>query len=147
MISMIIKHLDTKNEIESCFRLMKVLRPKMESSSDFVDQIIRQQKESYRILAIEDEGKIIALAGYREVENTVHGKFIYIDDLVTDPDFRSRKLGRELLQHISNIAEEKFKDNVVLDTGIANVQAQKFYYREGFLGGGIHFIKALKNSN
>lgn len=144
MISMNIKHLDAKNEIESCFNLMKVLRPKLESPSDFVEQILRQQKVNYRILAIEEQGKIVALAGYRETENTIYGKFIYVDDLVTDPDFRSLNMGQTLLKHISGIAQEKLMKNVVLDTGMANSQAQKFYYREGFLALGMHFVKALK---
>lgn len=139
-----IKHLDTKIEIESCFNLMKVLRPKLKSPSDFVEQIFRQQQANYRILAIEDQGNIVALAGYRETENLIYGKFIYVDDLVTDPDFRSLNMGQTLLKHISGIAQEKLKNNVVLDTGIANSQAQKFYYREGFLALGMHFVKALK---
>jgi ribosomal protein S18 acetylase RimI-like enzyme len=144
MISMNIKHLDTKIEIESCFKLMKVLRPKMQSPSDFVEQVLRQQKTSYRILAIEEQGKIVALAGYRESENLIYGKFIYVDDLVTDPDYRSLNMGQTLLKHISGIAHEKLKKNVVLDTGIANSQAQKFYYRESFLALGMHFVKAIK---
>lgn len=144
MTSMNMKHLDTKIEIESCFNLMRVLRPKLESPSDFVEQILRQQQAKYRILAIEEQGNIVALAGYRETENTIYGKFIYIDDLVTDPDFRSQNMGQTLLKHISDIAQEKRMKNVVLDTGIANSLAQKFYSREGFLAQGMHFVKSLK---
>lgn len=145
MVFMNIKELDTETEIESCFNLMKVLRPKMESIPDFVAQILRQRKESYRIVGIEEQGKIVALAGFRELENLIHGKFIYVDDLVTDPEYRNKNMGQALLLHISAIAKDKFYNNVVLDTGLANSQAQKFYYREGFLGLGMHFIRPVKN--
>lgn len=139
-----IKHYDTLNELEKCFKLMKVLRPKLATAPEFAEQVQRQQESSYRLLGLELNGKVIGLAGYRESENLVHGKFIYVDDLVTDPEMRSQKLGSILLEQISLIAEEKNKVSVVLDTAMANTQAQKFYYREGFLGLGMHFIKRLK---
>lgn len=136
-----IKHYDLENEINECFEVMKALRPKLTDAQELVTRVMRQQKESYRILGIEVNGRVVALAGYRELENLVHGKFIYVDDLISAPDSRGKNYGKVLLQEISAIAKELGKDRVVLDTALSNSQAQKFYYREGFLGLGMHFLK------
>lgn len=138
-----IKHYDTEIEIKECFEVMKALRPKLTSVQDFAEQILRQQQSAYRILAVKENEKVVALAGYRELESLVHGKFIYVDDLVTEPESRGKNYGHHLLKEIGIIAQTKGKSAVVLDTGMANCMAQKFYYREGMIALGMHFVRSL----
>lgn len=138
-----IKHFETETEILQCYDVIKDLRPKIECPHEFVERVQRQQKNSYRLLGIEVEGKVVAVAGYRESENLIHGPFVYIDDLVSAKNLRGHGYGSVLIKEISKIAKELGKNKVVLDTGLSNSQAQKFYYREGFLGLGMHFLREL----
>lgn len=143
MNSMNIKHYDSELDVKKCFDLMKALRPLLKGPEEFAIQVQRQQKQSYKILGLEIDGKLLALAGYREAENLIHGKFIYVDDLVTAPEGRGHNYGQTVLLEICSIARQLGKEKVILDTAISNARAQKFYYREGFLGLGMHFVKVI----
>jgi hypothetical protein len=46
-------------------------------------RVARQRAEGYRVLATWRGREPVALAGYRIAENLIHGRFIYVDDLVT----------------------------------------------------------------
>ena len=62
-----------------------------------------------------------------------------MDDLVTREDARGKRLGEQLLAHLYGMAWEQGCSRVVLDTGIANGLAQRFYFRMGMLPSGLHF--------
>src|SRR3546814_2758694 len=81
----------------------------------------------YRLLAAWRGNEAVALAGYRGMEMLIHGKFIYVDDLITREDARGKRLGEQLLAHLYGMAWEQGCSRVMLDTGIANGLAQRFY--------------------
>jgi ribosomal protein S18 acetylase RimI-like enzyme len=137
------KFLVSKQELVACYEVMKELRPKLINADSFANQVISMQKNGYQLLAAVENGFPIALAGYREVEMLVHGKFIYVDDLITCSDKRGQGLGERLLKLIFEMATEKRFNKVVLDTGIGNSLAQRFYYRMGMLAVGMHFTYEL----
>jgi len=137
------KIVETEQELRACYPAMKALRPHLPSEQAFVEQILRQHEQHYRILAIWDDGKVVALAGYRLQENTVYGRFLFVDDLVALPDQRCRGWGALLLAHLSVLGKQALCTRLVLDTGLENVLAQRFYFREGLLPATLRFGKAL----
>src|SRR6516162_7388623 len=87
-------------EIGACFELMRQLRPHLKSQEEFIARWRRQSGDGYRIIALWDGGKPAALAGYRLTENLVHGKFLYVDDLISDQTARGRGYGAQLLDKL-----------------------------------------------
>lgn len=133
-------HLESDSQILAAFAVMLQLRPHLKDASDFLDQVRRmQQTERYRILAIVNMTDVIALAGYRLQENLIYGPFLYVDDLVTLDTARGTHCGARLLQALQKIGKEAGCARLVLDTGLANSLAQRFYFRQGLLSGGLHF--------
>lgn len=130
-------------EILKCFSIMKTLRLTLNNPSVFLDKIKRQQNQGYKLLALFNNDYIVAIAGYRYLENLIHGEFIYIDDLVTDPEYRGAKLGSFLFDEIVKEAKTKNLDKVVLDSGLNNSLAHRFYYRQGMLAKAMHFTLDL----
>ncbi len=137
------KIVETEQELRACYPVMKELRPHLESEEAFVAQILRQQEQDYHILAVWDDGEVVALAGYRYQENTVYGRFLYVDDLVAAQRHRSRRWGALLLSKLTVFAEQAQCKRLVLDTGLTNGLAQRFYFREGLLPGALRFGKDL----
>lgn len=137
------KIVETKQELRACYPVMKELRPHLTSEDEFVAQVMRQREQSYRILAVWDNEEVVALAGYRYQENTVYGRFLYVDDLVSAEAHRGRRWGALLLEKLTVFAQEARCARLVLDTGLTNVLAQRFYFREGLLPGALRFGKAL----
>lgn len=99
-----------------------------------VDYATRMQQvfnNGARMLLLVDEEKVVALAVWRLIENTYEGLRLYVDDLVTDEQVRSRGFGQRLLQQLE-VKARAFGCNVLaLDSGVQRAAAHKFYFREG----------------
>jgi len=139
-----LRHADTQEALRSCYAVMKQLRPHLQGEEDFLDRIARMQTQSYRLLAAwGDDGQAVALAGYRFQENLVYGKFLYVDDLVTAETARGSRWGARLLDALTAVAEQAGCMRLVLDTGLANALAQRFYFRQGLLTSSMRFGKPI----
>lgn len=127
----------------ACFALMRELRPHLTDAEAFVDQVQRQARQGYRLLAAFRGEQVIGLAGYRLQENTLYGRFIYIDDLVVLGSEQRSGIGRLLIEAVRREAIDSGHAHLVLDTALGNAHGQRFYYRQGLLARGMHFVEAL----
>jgi len=126
-------------EIGACYELMRQLRPHLKSQEEFIARWRRQAADGYRIVALWGEGKPVALAGYRVTENLVHGKFLYVDDLISDQTARGRGYGAQLLDRLKEDGRALGCNKLVLDTGLDNFLAHRFYFRQGLLAQALRF--------
>ncbi len=92
--------IQSKEDIQKCFPVMVQLRTAL-SEEEFVEKVERQQKSGYFLAFIEDENKVVAVAGFRIIENLSSGKFLYVDDLITDTENRSKGYGDKLFDWVS----------------------------------------------
>lgn len=138
-----LRHADNDEERRACYPVMRELRPHLRSEEEFMERTGRAAGESYRILAAWDGGKVTALAGYRFQENLVYGKFLYVDDLVSAEYARGKRWGERLLKALDGVASQAGCVRLVLDTGLANALAQRFYFRQGLLTSSMRFGKAI----
>lgn len=137
------EHLDTDADLRKSFGLMQTLRPHLTDEQTYRQQLSRQLTQGYRLLAACQDQTIVGLAGYRELENLLYGRFIYVDDLVVDPDMHRQGLGASLLSRVREEATRRDCDHLVLDTGLHMALAQRFYFRQGLLAKGMHFTQSL----
>ncbi|HST75428.1 MAG TPA: GNAT family N-acetyltransferase, partial [Acetobacteraceae bacterium] len=89
------------------------------------------------------DGAVVGLAGYRLQENLIHGRFVYIDDLVVAQSERRGRIGAELLEAVAAEARALGCQRLTLDTAIDNLLGQRFYFRNGMLATGLHFRLSL----
>ncbi|SAK66011.1 GNAT family N-acetyltransferase [Caballeronia ptereochthonis] len=138
------RHLDSPEDWTRAFDVMKELRPHLTDADTFCAQLRRQREENYRLLAACDaEGTILGLAGYRAQTNTLYGRFIYVDDLVVTARLQRGGIGAQLLDKVREIARHARCAHFVLDTGLHMPLAQRFYFRNGLLAKGMHFVEPL----
>lgn len=136
-------HLESDTDIERSFAVMRELRPHIEDLQRYIEQVRRQQALGYRLLAAWTTQEIVGLAGYRHQENLIHGAFTYVDDLVVRSTSQRANVGGLLLDEVKRLAKAAGDVALVLDTGLANVFAQRFYFRQGLLSRGLHFRQSL----
>ena len=133
-------------EINSCFPVMQQLRPHLDPES-FVARVRRQQQDGYQLafLAIEDTGaeQVKAVAGFRISECLSAGKYLYVDDLVTQEGDRSQGYGQEILQWLINYAKEQNCQEFNLDSGVQRFAAHRFYFRQRLEITCYHFVLKL----
>ncbi|OPB02589.1 GNAT family N-acetyltransferase [Pseudomonas fluorescens] len=135
--------METEADCIASFALMQQLRPHLTDAISFAEQVQRQRQNGYHLLAAREQGRVIGLAGYRLTENTLYGRFIYVDDLVVDAALQRRRLGEQLLERVREETRARGYRYLVLDTGMHMVLAQRFYFRQGLLPRGMHFSQDL----
>jgi GNAT superfamily N-acetyltransferase len=138
-----IKHLESEADLEASFAVMQELRPHLNDRAAYAAQIVRQRTQGYRLLAAWRDGAVVGLAGYRLQENLIYGRFIYVDDLVVTAALHRARLGEGLLQAARQQAVALDCKHFVLDTGLHMMLAQRFYFRQGLLARGMHFVESL----
>ncbi len=120
-------------EISACFPVMQQLRPHLHPE-EFVAKVRRQQQGGYQLafLAIENTGveQVKAVAGFRISESLSFGKFLYVDDLITQESDRSQGYGEEILQWLMNYAKTQNCQEFHLDSGVQRFAAHRFYFRQ-----------------
>jgi len=141
------QHLDDPQALAASFALMGVLRPHLNDQDRYVAQLVRQAEQGYRLLAAQEGERLVGLAGYRELENLLYGRFIYVDDLVVSPQLQRSGVGAQLLNAVREQAVQRDCDHLVLDTGLHMPLAQRFYFRQGLLARGMHFTQSLRAGN
>lgn len=133
---------ETDREIDDCFPVMAQLRPQL-VRKDFIARVRRQMADDYRLAYLIEENAVRAVAGYRVGENLAWGKFLYVDDLVTDASQRSRGCGKALLAWLKDEAQRLGCTQIDLDSGTQRKDAHRFYLREGMVLAGYHFHRKL----
>jgi GNAT superfamily N-acetyltransferase len=119
-------------DLKRCYPVMKELRPHLEYEDYITIYQESHKRDGYEIAAIECDGAIAAVMGYRVLFDYVRGKHIYIDDLVSTEAARSQGLGAELLTFAEGIAKESDCKVLRLCTGIENERGVKFYEKNGW---------------
>ena len=95
-MSVCIDHLETPEDIQALYGLMKDLRPHLQDESEFVERVQRQRENGYRLLCAWAGEHVVGAAGYRLLENLLYGPYLYIDDLVILKKYRRNGTARSL---------------------------------------------------
>jgi GNAT superfamily N-acetyltransferase len=132
-------------QIRSCYAVMAELRPHV-TSDEFLTRVRRQQEiAGYEIAAITDgTGEVKAVAGFRISECLAWGKFLYVDDLVSKGDDRSKGYGGALFDWVVEHAKKHDCDQFHLDSGVHRFAAHRFYLVKRMSIEGHHFGMKLK---
>ena len=122
-----IKIAESSEEILRCFPTIYDLRPHL-TADDFVKRVRRQQSDArYKLVYLDDEDDVQAVAGFRVSECLAWGKFLYVDDLVTKQGRRSKGYGKALFDWLVKRAREERCDELHLDSGVQRFGAHRFY--------------------
>ena len=128
--------------ILACYPVMQSLRELADAAS-FLRRVRSQQDSGYHLAALSDGAGPIAVAGFRLNETLAWGHHLYVDDLVTLPEARSKGCGTALLTWLAEFARSKGAHQLHLDSGIQREDAHRFYRREGLEVSSLHFNRTL----
>ena len=134
---------ESDNEILACFQVLKELRPHIEAGS-FLTTIRFMQTEGYVLSYIKAEDEVVSVAGFRICLNlAAQGKALYVYDLVTAQEHRSRGYGDQLIESLCELARARDCKIIHLDSGVHRYRAHKFYLNHGFEIRAHHFVRHL----
>lgn len=90
-------------------------------------------KNSYYIVAIEDNKIVGILTSELQVKLHRAKKQSFIEDLIVDKNYRCKGIGKALLQNAVDYAKNNDCEVIELTSYINNEKAHKFYEKNGFI--------------
>jgi ribosomal protein S18 acetylase RimI-like enzyme len=138
-----IQELKTAEDREVGYCLLRQLRTEL-SFSEFNE--LRSEanlRDHYTLIGAFEDNQCLGVMGYRILFDFVHGKHLYVDDLVVSPLSRSQGIGASLLGHAEKIAEENKCRGLRLSTGLENERGRRFYEKEGWVLRSVSYKKVF----
>ena len=111
--------------------VMRELRPHVDREAFVARCREAARRDGYALYGAFDDGRLVGVMGLRELVDLVHGRHLYVDDLVVTAAVRSRGVGSRLLAHAEALARERGGLGLRLCTGIDHAPGRRFYEREG----------------
>jgi GNAT superfamily N-acetyltransferase len=127
---------------EDVLPVLRELRPHLTPPS-FAAVYQEGYGQGLRFTAAYVDGRCVGVAGWRIVATTATLRKLYVDDLVTTEDERSRGVGRVLLSELADRARAAGCHAIDLDSGVHRPDAHRFYMREGLVITSFHFGRTL----
>ncbi|WP_035512634.1 GNAT family N-acetyltransferase [Halalkalibacillus halophilus] len=122
-----VQELQTQNEILEAFPVMNQLRTHLDKES-YLELILEaQEKDRYKLFALIDEDEMVAVIGFKPMITLYYGRFVWVCDLVTNQQKRSKGYGEILLNHIHEWAKNNGYESVALSSGLSRSEAHRFY--------------------
>ena len=139
---MTVKELTTIQEMLLQLETIKFLYPNMtiERYESFLSDMI---PKNYKQVALYENETCIGMTGFWFGTKLWTGKYLEIDNFIVHPEYRKNGIGKILTQFIDEKAKELNCTCIVLDAFTGNFEAHRFYYNQGYVPKGFHFIKTI----
>lgn len=99
-------------------------------------------------LCATDEKRVIGFGSFTVKENLwPEGHLGYVDELVVDTEYRSKGIGKQLLEQLIAVARQKDCCRIELDSAFYRKESHRFYKRNGFEKRAYVFSKILHKSS
>ncbi len=134
---------DSDTDILKCRRAVQALRPLV--TDDVYEEAVRRTLADNRtMIFVEENGEAAAVAVFETGHNLYRGKYVYVDDLSSLPEYRGRGYGGQLLDWIIDYARREGCEQLHLDSGVSDVRtdAHRLYLNKRMQVTSLHF--ALK---
>ncbi|MFD2922878.1 GNAT family N-acetyltransferase [Halobacillus naozhouensis] len=122
-----IKELQSEKEITEAFPVMKQLRSHLDQDTYLALVIEAKKIDSYHLFALYDQEDIVAVTGFKPMITLYYGRFVWVCDLVTQSEHRSKGYGERLLSFVHEWTKEHDYEAVALSSGLQRTEAHRFY--------------------
>ncbi|WP_270180923.1 GNAT family N-acetyltransferase [Alkalihalobacillus sp. CinArs1] len=122
-----IKEMKSVEEIREAFLVMSELRTNLDEESylEYVDEA--RKKDMYHLYALYEEGEIVAVIGFTPMITLYYGRSVWVYDLVTRKEDRSKGYGKSLLSFVEKWAKDHGYSSIALSSGLQRHDAHRFY--------------------
>lgn len=121
-----IKELKNEHEWKAAFPVVKQLRTDL-NEIEYIKLLNIMNNEGYRMFALFENEEISSVIGITQQTNLYDGKHIFVYDLITDKDKRSKGYGEKLLSYIEDIGRSNNYETITLTSGLQRIDAHRFY--------------------
>jgi GNAT superfamily N-acetyltransferase len=127
-----LRTIETEDELAVAFSILVELRPHLTHAVFRPLYCAARENDGYTLVGVFEGVNCFAVMGYRVLYDFVHGKHLYVDDLVVTEQRRGNGLGEKLLTEAENRARALECVSLRLCTGVQNTDGMRFYERCGW---------------
>ena len=98
---------------------------------------------NYKQLVVFENDVCVGMTGFWFGTKLWTGKYLEIDNFVTHPDHRKKGIAKLMTDYLAEKANNLGCTCIVLDAFTGNFDAHRFYYNQGYVPKGFHFIKTI----
>ena len=139
-----LRKLTTKEEMLKNYELLTEVYPDI-SFEEYSNELDVMLPHNYGQVGMFEDGTCIGMTGFWIGSKLWCGKYIELDNVVVSAEHRSRGIGQQLFDYMKKMAEAEDCNIMALDSYTDNFSAHKFFYDQGYIPRGFHFINVLNN--
>lgn len=137
-----IKKLSTIEQMLPSLPLIRQLTSEV-TEDKYHDMLKEMVPHNYFQVVVYEGDKLVAVSGYWLATKIYCGKYIEIDNFVVDEAYRSKDIGKMLVDWVLEEGKRNDCQTALLDAYVENFKAHKFYYKQGFIARGFHYLKKI----
>jgi len=137
-----IRELKTVDEMISQLSVMQELYPSL-TEIQYHEMLSEMIPNNYGQIAVFEDEKCVGISGYWIGTKLWCGKYLELDNVIVQKEYRSKGVGKLLSDFLDNKAHLNNCTILVLDAYTSNFKAHRFYYNQGFSPKGFHFVKII----
>ncbi len=142
LIKLTLKELKTLPEMLEQLHLIQQLYPDY-TIDIYADLLEEMLPNNYKQVVVYENEQSVGLSGFWVGTKLWCGKYLELDNVIVHPDHRSKGVGKKLTDYIHQKALDLECSMIVLDAYTSNFPAHRFYYNQGYVPKGFHFLKIL----
>lgn len=135
----------TKDDMLTTYQLIKQMYPSL-SLDQYSEELDIMISNSYKQVVVMEEEEMLGLSGYWFGNKLWCGKYIELDNVFTSEQHRSKGVAEMIFKYLENKAVELGCNLLALDSYTDNFKAHKFFYAQGYIPRGFHFIQILNKN-
>jgi ribosomal protein S18 acetylase RimI-like enzyme len=124
-----VKIVSDVQEMQQAFHLVIQLSEHLTPES-YQHMLKEMVQHTYKQCWVMEGDKIVGLSGFWMLTKLYSDKYMEFDNVIVDPDYRSKGIGKLLMDKLTEIAIENGCKTLMLDAYVNNRKGHHFYFRE-----------------
>ncbi len=137
-----IRELKTKDEMLANYDLLTEVYPEL-TLEEYSKELDDMLPHNYGQVVVYEGENCLGLTGYWIGTKLWCGRYLELDNVVVSKKYRSKGAGKKLFDYMEDKAKIENCNMLALDSYSDNFKAHKFFYGQGFIPRGFHFINIL----
>lgn len=140
-----LRELTTKDEMLESYEILLEVYPELDYD-EYEEELDLMLENNYGQIGVFDDDICAGLTGYWIGSKLWCGKYIELDNVVVAEDYRRQGIGKRLFDYMEQKAVDLGCTMLALDSYTDNFAAHPFFYEQGYVPRGFHFINVLDKS-
>lgn len=106
-------------------------------------RLLEMTQQNYECLGVYEADVLIGTCGLWFQTRHYAGRSLEMDHVIIDDAYRGQGIGEIMVNFVTDYAKEKSCNWIELNSYVHNFPSHKFFYNQGFVAKGYHFVKEL----